>query len=83
VRLSVRWVEVLQQSKSVGTYQLAHRILIEAFRRELMGKEIVLSTKVTGMTRATRMRAANELVKLGLIKIRKERNRATRVISII
>jgi hypothetical protein len=79
----VRWVEALQRSKSVSTYRLAHTVLIEAFKQELTGGEIVLSAKVTGMPGATRMRAVGELVELGLIKVRKRGNRAVRVIYII
>ena len=49
VKLPVRWVEALRQSRSASTYHLALIILIEAFKREQIGGEIVLSTEVTGM----------------------------------
>ena len=81
VKLPARWVEVLRQSKSVGTYRLALAILIEAFTREQIGGEIVLSAKATGMPSSTRARAVGELVKLGLIKVRQDGNQAVRVID--
>jgi hypothetical protein len=81
VKLPARWVEVLRQSKSVGTYRLALTILIEAFTREQIGGEIVLSVEATGMSSSTRARAVGELVKLGLIKVRQDGNQAVRVID--
>jgi hypothetical protein len=57
--------------------------LKEAFRREYVGGEIVLSTEVTGLSRKVRCRAVKKLVKLGLIEIEQNGNQATRVISII
>jgi hypothetical protein len=84
VKLPRRWVEVLRQSKSIGTYQLAHIILFEAFKREQIGGEIVLSSAMTGMSQTTRRRAAKELAELGLIQIEKRRGRqALRVVSLI
>jgi hypothetical protein len=65
------WREALRRAKCAGsTYDLALTILFEAFKREHVGDEIVLSAKLTGMPRDTRRRAARELVKLGLIKLR-------------
>jgi hypothetical protein len=82
VKLPMRWIEALQRSTNASTYHLAHIILIEAFRREQIGGEIVLSTTTTVMSRNRRARAINELVKLGLIKVRRKDGRAVRVISI-
>jgi hypothetical protein len=62
-KLPRHWVEALQQSKSARTIQLAHAILFEAFKREHVGGEIVLSSTVTGMPGETRRRAAHELKK--------------------
>jgi hypothetical protein len=67
-KLSRRWIEALRQSKRISTHQLAMIILLEAFKREQIGGEIVLSLAVTGMQRITRMRATKELVELGLIQ---------------
>jgi hypothetical protein len=75
VKLPRRWVAVLRQSKSIGTYQLAHIILFEAFKREQIGGEIVLSSAMTGMSQTTRRRAAKELVELGLIQTERRRGR--------
>jgi hypothetical protein len=53
--------------------------LVEAFKREQIGGEIVLSTQITGMRRNTRMRAIAELVERGLIRVRQEGREAVRV----
>src|SRR5438046_1764453 len=69
VKLPTRWAEVLRRSKSTAVYHLAHAILFEAFRREHVGGEIVLSLAMTKMPRITRRKAIRELVRLGLIEI--------------
>ena len=83
VKLPDYWIEQLQKSNNPGSFKLAHRILKEAFKRSHLGGEIVLSTEVTRLSRKVRCRAVEELVKLGLIEIAQNGNRATRVISII
>jgi hypothetical protein len=83
VKLKLRWVRALRQSKSVSTYQLAHTILFEAFKREQVGGDIVLSAEVTKMSASTRKRATKELVRLKLIKVSQHGNQAVRVISIL
>jgi len=82
VRLPARWVRVLRRSKSASTYQLALTILIEAFKKEQVGGEIVLSMEVTGMPSSTRARAVAELVEFGLIRITQNGRRAVRVINL-
>lgn len=77
VKVPLQWVESLQRSKSVRTYQLALAILFEAFKRN--GGEIILSSTVTRMPRSTKMRAVRELVDLGLIDIKQSGNQAVRV----
>jgi hypothetical protein len=79
VKFPLEWIEVLQRSKSKGAYQLALAILLEALKRQYCGGEIVLSTTVTRMSRATRMRAAKELVELGLIETEQKGKHAMRV----
>jgi hypothetical protein len=79
VKLTLRWAEGLRQSKNNGTYQLAHIILLEAFKCEQIGGEIVLSLAVTGMPHTTRIRAAKELVELGLIQTERRGRQALRV----
>jgi hypothetical protein len=57
--------------------------LFEAFKREQVGGEIVLSMEVTGMPHSTRKRATTELVKLGLIKVKRRGQQAVRVVSLL
>jgi hypothetical protein len=83
VKLPDYWIEQLQQSNNPGTLKLALRILKEAFKRQYLGEEIVLSTEITRLSRKVRCRAVKELIQLGLIEIEQRGNRATRVISII
>jgi hypothetical protein len=83
VKLPWRWAKALRQSKRVSTYQLAHAILFEAFKREQVGGEIVLSAAMTGMPRNTRKRAIRELIKLKLIKVEQNGNGAFRIISLL
>jgi hypothetical protein len=82
VKLPVPWVKALRRSKSVNTYRLALTILIEAFWRDQTGGELVLSTEVTGMHRNSKIRAMDELVRLGLIKIKRDGRRAVRIVII-
>jgi hypothetical protein len=82
VKLPLHWAEALRRSKGVSTYQLAHVILFEAFKREHIGGEVVLSRAVTGLSPNTRARAANELAELGLIQIIREGKNALRAIII-
>jgi hypothetical protein len=79
VKLTPRWIEVLRQSKSANTYRLALVILLEAFKHQHCGGEIVLSSTVTGMPRTTRKKATKELIKLGLIKTEQKGRQAPRV----
>src|SRR5262245_61658342 len=82
VKLPVRWVETLSRSRQASTYRLAHIILIEAFKREQTGGEVVLSAVATEMHRNTKARAVNELVKLGLITVKRDGRQAVRVIKL-
>jgi hypothetical protein len=83
VKLPNLWIERLEQSNKPGTFKLAHRILREDFRRQHWGGEIVLSTKVTGLSRKVRSMAVKELVELGLIEIEQNGNQAVRVTNVI
>jgi hypothetical protein len=83
VKLPAMWIDRLSQSKSVGTCKLAHQILKEAFKREQVGGQIILSRKVTGLPNTTTVRAARELVKLGLIQIQQGGNKAIRVVNLL
>ena len=83
VRLPAIWIDRLEQSNSVSTHKLAHRILIEAFKRVHVRRQIVLSRKVTGLPCSTTVRAARELAKLGLIEIQQSGSKATRVTNLL
>jgi hypothetical protein len=78
----VRWVEALRRSTNASTYRLALIILVEAFKREQVGGEIVLSMQVTRMHRNMRARAIAELVQMGLIRVKQEGKEAVRVLNI-
>jgi hypothetical protein len=83
VKLPRHWIETLLGVERVSTYRLAHLILLEAFKREHVGGEVVLSTSVAkGMPRSSKIRAAEELVALGLIEIERDGRKALRVTKI-
>jgi hypothetical protein len=69
VKVPVQWIKTLWQTKNPGTWRLAMVILAEDFKRKHLGGEIVLSSQVTQMPDTTRIRAARELVSLGLIQL--------------
>jgi hypothetical protein len=80
VKLPRHWITTLLRTKSVNTYHLANLILWEAFKRSYIGGEIILSERVTrGMHRCSKIRAAEELVELGLIQIKRDGRKALRV----
>jgi hypothetical protein len=55
----------------VGTYRLAHLVLLAANEDRRGTGEVTLSSKTTmGMPRSTRTRSARELVELGLITLK-------------
>jgi hypothetical protein len=83
VKLPRHWITSLRSSKSAKTYELAHIILWEAFKRQYVGGEIILSTEVTDMPRCTKLRAAKQLEELGLIRLLPNRRRALRVVPYI
>jgi hypothetical protein len=63
-----------------ATYDLAIIILIESFRLDQMAvKEIVLSRMVTSQLRRVRQRAIDNLVRLGLIKVKRVKGKAVRI----
>jgi hypothetical protein len=84
VKLPHFWIERLRDARKVSTITLAHAILREAFKRQHVGGEIVLSAETTGLSqRHVRKRAVKELRELGLIKTEQNGNQATRVTSLI
>jgi hypothetical protein len=70
VKLPRHWISDLGRCRSANTYRLGMLILLATYEDKRGTGEIVLSTKLTGdMDRATRRRAARELVELGLITL--------------
>jgi hypothetical protein len=61
---------------------LALEILFEAFKREHVGGEIVVSSTMTGMPGESRRRSARELVELGLVETEQNGREALRVSNI-
>ena len=80
VMLPARWIEALRGS-SGSTYDLANAILLEAFRceQDWRGRGVVLSSCITRMNRNTKTKATAKLVKLGLIKVKRDGNHAITV----
>lgn len=75
VKLPRHWISALGQSKSAGTYRLAHLILWEALKDKRRDGWVVLSYETTKMLPNTRRRAAVELAELGLIALDKQQGR--------
>jgi hypothetical protein len=75
------WIEVLRKAHGPARL-LAPIILAEAFKREYIGGDIVLSSELTNMPPTTRKRAAKELVELGLIALEQNGNRAPIVTTV-
>ena len=84
VKLPLRWIRILHQAAvSASTHDLAHTILVESFKLEQMAvKEVVLSAGVTGLSQHARERAINNLVRLKLIKVKRGRGKAVRVVDL-
>jgi hypothetical protein len=84
VKFPLRWIRILREVAATGsTYDLALTILVESFKLEQMAvKEVILSAEVTGLPRMSRMRAINNLVRLNLIKIRRGKGKAVRVLDL-
>src|SRR5262245_43492075 len=84
VKLPLRWVRILHQvAVSGSTYSLAHTILVESFKLDQMAvKEIVLSAQVTGLSKHARMQAINNLVRLRLVKVKRGKGKAVRVVDL-
>jgi hypothetical protein len=81
VRVPWHWVERLRDAKCISSYRLAMLLLYESWR--LGGRPITLSnvsTLAEGLPRRTKWRALTELESLGLIKVRRRRRHAPRVV---
>jgi hypothetical protein len=78
VKLPRRWVSALSHSRSRNSYELALAILFESFRRyRYQEQEMSLCQleMLNGMPRCSRIRAAEDLARLGLIFISKREGR--------
>ena len=84
VKLPFRWIRILHQAAvSPSTYDLALTILVESFKLDQMAvKEIVLSEQVTGLSPRIRQRAISNLVRLRLIKVKRGKGKAVRVVDL-
>jgi len=84
IKLPFRWIRILHQAAASGsTYDLAHTILVESFKLEQMAvKEVVMSEEVTGMSPTVRRKAINNLVRLNLIKVKRGKGKAVRVVDL-
>jgi len=82
VKFPFRWIERLRGARG-STYDLAYTILVENYKLDQMAvKEIVLSEQVTGLSRHIRQRAINNLVKRGLIRVKRGKGKAVRVVDL-
>src|SRR5215472_12168062 len=84
VRFPFRWRKRLREANAGGaSYHLALTILIENFKLDQMAvKEIVLSAHVTGLSWGARKKAIDNLVRLKLIKVKREKGKAVRVVDL-
>jgi hypothetical protein len=74
VQVPALWITALEDAKATrSTYRLALRLLAEAYKCSQVGGDVVLSSRVTGLERNNKARAARELQRLGLIRIEPQR----------
>ena len=82
VKLPRYWITALRNTRSARTYELAHIILIEAYERGT--QELTLSATTTrGMSRATKIRSAQELAEFGLIRLKLEDRKALKITPLL
>ncbi|MFY9839339.1 MAG: hypothetical protein WAK55_23260 [Xanthobacteraceae bacterium] len=82
-RLPKHWSDQLEQARGMTTYQLAHRVLHETFRRQVIGGSVILSGEVTGLPHTSRRRATKDMLRLGLFSIVQEGKRAAVVTELL
>jgi hypothetical protein len=75
------WHQRLRKAKTrAATYDLTITILAEFFKVEqFAAKEVVLSEETTGLSKRARQRAIKDLVRLNLIKVRRNKGQAFKV----
>ena len=70
VQMPMGWIAALEGANAYSSaYKLALRLLAEAFKCSQVGGDVVLSSKVAGMPRSSKSRAAKKLQRFGLIRL--------------
>jgi hypothetical protein len=77
------WGTELEKLKSAATWHLARRILREALRRRFIPGPITLSKEMTGLARTSRCRAARNMVRRGLIRVKQQGHHAAIVTELL
>lgn len=80
VKFPETWREALR-GKPGTVYDLAHAIIVEAYKCEYLGGEVKLSA--VRMPKATRADASKKLVELGLIQLQRDGHQSYRVTLIL
>jgi hypothetical protein len=82
-RLTKHWSDQLEQARGMATYRLAHRVLHEAFKRQVIGGSVILSEAVTGLRHTSRRRAIEDMLRLQLFNIAQQGKRAAVVTELL
>ena len=82
-RLPRYWSDQLEQARGMTTYRLAHRVLHEAFKRQIIGGSVILSAEVTGLRHTSRRRAIEDMLRLRLFNIAQKGNQAAVVTELL
>ena len=82
-RLTKHWSDQLEQSRGMATYRLAHRVLHEVFKRQVIGGSVILSAEVTGLQHTSRRRAIEDMLRLQLFSIAQQGKRAAVVTELL
>jgi hypothetical protein len=82
-RLPKHWSAQLEQALGMTTYRLAHRVLHETFRRQVIGGSVILSAEVTGLSHTSRRRAIDDMLRLQLFSIAQQGKRAAVVTELL
>jgi hypothetical protein len=82
-RLTKHWSDQLEQAHGMATYRLAHRVLHEAFKRQVVGGSVILSEEVTGLPHTSRRRAIEDMLRLQLFNIAQKGKRAAVVTELL
>ena len=82
-RLPGYWSDQLEQARGMTTYRLAHRVLHEVFKRQVVGGSVILSAEVTGLGHTSRRRAIEDMLRLQLFNITQQGKRAAVVTELL